>query len=81
MKTFAKGFFKTTFGFFGDLFVIIIIGIFFTISPQEYTNGIVNLIPQKGKAKTSAIIHKTRAIFKKWRYPCHSCFIDCNGCD
>ena len=48
-QMFATQFFKSTFGVFGDVYVILFTAIFFTISPKIYTKGMVQLIPVKGK--------------------------------
>jgi predicted PurR-regulated permease PerM len=66
----AKGlvdtFFKTTFGVFGDLYVILFLGIFFTVSPDVYKKGIVKLIPKKGQKKGEDIVNKLGGNLKKW---------------
>ncbi|GGG35819.1 AI-2E family transporter [Bizionia arctica] len=48
-QVFAGQFFQSTFGFFGDIYVILFIGIFFTISPKTYVNGMVQLLPVKAQ--------------------------------
>jgi predicted PurR-regulated permease PerM len=50
-KEFMPEFFKSTFGVFGDLYVVFFIGIFFTVSPYVYINGFVQLVPVKGQNK------------------------------
>lgn len=58
--------FKSTFGILGDLYVILFIGIFFTVSPKIYTDGIVQLVPSAGRAKAKAILTKLGENLKKW---------------
>jgi len=57
-QVFAGQFFQSTFGVFGDIYVILFIGIFFTISPQTYTKGVVQLIPVKGQKKAGQMLDK-----------------------
>ncbi len=65
-KEFISTFFKTTFGVFGDIYVVLFLGIFFTVSPNVYKNGIVQLIPKKGQKKGEDIINKLGDNLKKW---------------
>jgi predicted PurR-regulated permease PerM len=48
-KALASTFFKTTFGVFGDIYVVLFLGIFFTVSPGVYKKEIVQLIPKNGQ--------------------------------
>lgn len=65
-KTLASTFFKTTFGVFGDIYVVLFLGIFFTVSPNVYKKGIVQLIPKKGQEKGENIVNKLGENLKKW---------------
>lgn len=65
-KGLASTFFKTTFGVFGDIYVVLFLGIFFTVSPDVYKKGIVQLIPQKGQKKGGDIVNKLGDNLKKW---------------
>ncbi|RYF85911.1 MAG: AI-2E family transporter [Chitinophagaceae bacterium] len=58
--------FRSTFGVLGDLYVILFIGIFFTVSPKTYKNGIVQLVPSGGREKATAIMEKLGENLKKW---------------
>lgn len=62
----AGTFFRSTFGVFGDIYVVLFLGIFFTVSPGIYKKGMVSLIPQKGKAKGEDILNKLSENLKKW---------------
>ena len=66
VQLFAKQFFQTTFGIFGDLYAILFIGIFFAISPQTYTKGFVQLIPAKNQDKAEALLDKLSEQLRKW---------------
>lgn len=62
----AAQFFQTTFGIFGDIYVILFLGIFFTVSPNIYKEGIVKLVPEKGKQKADDVVNKIGENLKKW---------------
>ncbi|MEO6650164.1 MAG: AI-2E family transporter [Chitinophagaceae bacterium] len=66
VKELASTVFKTTFGVFGDIYVILFLGIFFTVSPVVYKKGIVHLIPKKGQKKGEDIVNKLGVNLKKW---------------
>ncbi|HEU4901552.1 MAG TPA: AI-2E family transporter [Flavisolibacter sp.] len=65
-KAVAQTFFKSTFGVLGDLYVVLFIGIFFTVSPKLYKEGIVSLVPPAGKEKANDILGKLGENLKKW---------------
>ncbi len=65
-KSLAGIFFKSTFGVLGDLYVVLFIGIFFTVSPDVYRKGIVDLIPQSGKEKGKDLLNKLDENLRKW---------------
>lgn len=62
----ASTFFKSTFGVFGDIYVVLFLGIFFTVSPGIYKKGIVSLIPKKGQPKGEDVLNKLGENLKKW---------------
>ncbi|MCL7986818.1 AI-2E family transporter [Sphingobacterium sp. lm-10] len=62
----AGSFFKSTFGFFGDLYAVIFLGLFMMISPKEYKNGIVTLVPKRYKPKADHILSKMGNDLKVW---------------
>ncbi len=65
-QVFAGQFFQSTFGVFGDIYVILFVGIFFTISPQTYTKGILQLIPVKGQKKADQVLDKLGEHLRNW---------------
>ena len=65
-QDFANTFFKSTFGVFGDIYVVLFLGIFFTVSPELYKRGIVQLIPIKGQKKGEDVLNKLGDNLKKW---------------
>jgi len=62
----AGSFFKSTFGVFGDIYVVLFLGIFFTVSPGIYKKGIVQLIPKKRQQKGEDVLDKLGENLKKW---------------
>jgi predicted PurR-regulated permease PerM len=65
-QSIAQRFFSSTFGVFGDIYVVLFIGTFFTVSPSTYTNGLVQLVPEQGRGKAKAILNNTAEQLKKW---------------
>lgn len=65
-QVFAGQFFQSTFGVLGDIYVILFIGIFFTISPKTYTKGMVQLIPLKGQEKADQVLNKLGEQLLNW---------------
>ncbi len=66
VQSFAGEFFQSTFGVFGDIYVILFIGIFITISPQTYTKGMVHLIPIKGQKQAEQVLDKLGKQLRNW---------------
>ena len=61
-----QSFFRSSFGVLGDVYVVLFLGIFFTVSPHTYKNGFIKLIPTRGKAKASDVLEKLGHSLKKW---------------
>jgi predicted PurR-regulated permease PerM len=59
-------FFKSTFGVLGDIYVVLFIGIFFTVSPGMYKTGIIKLVPPNGKKQADEVLTKIGDNLKKW---------------
>lgn len=66
MMQHASTFFKSTFGFFGDLYAVIFLGLFLMISPKEYKNGVITLVPNRYKPKADHILTKMGNDLKVW---------------
>lgn len=66
VQVFAGQFFQSTFGVFGDIYVILFIAIFFTVAPQTYIKGIVQLIPLKGQDKANDVLDKLNKQLRNW---------------
>ncbi|PKQ46982.1 AI-2E family transporter [Confluentibacter flavum] len=65
-QLFLPGFFQSTFGVLGDVYVVLFIGIFFTISPQTYTKGFVQIIPLQGQQKAQQVLDTLGEQLRKW---------------
>ncbi|MFD1257163.1 AI-2E family transporter [Mucilaginibacter terrae] len=66
LVTTVQTFFSTSFGVLGDIYIIIFLGIFFTVSPSLYKNGIIKLVPRKGQPKAKEIIDRLSLVLKGW---------------
>ncbi len=53
-----SGFFSATFGFFANFLIILIIGLFFSINPKSYIEGIVKLAPQDKRGHVEKILRE-----------------------
>jgi predicted PurR-regulated permease PerM len=62
----AQNFFRTSFGVLGDIYIIIFLGIFFTVSPSLYKDGMIKLVPRRGQPKASQIIDRLSFVLKGW---------------
>jgi len=64
--SFGSSFFNSSFGAFGDLYVVLFLGIFFTFSPKTYINGFLSLIPKKGRKASEATVERVGFTLTKW---------------
>lgn len=58
--------FRTSFGIVGDVYIILFIGIFFTVNPKLYREGIIKLVPTAGKERARAVIKRLDFTLKGW---------------
>lgn len=63
---FLQNFFKSSFGVFGDLYIVVFLALFISISPFDYINGAVNLVPRRGKVKAKHLFTEIGFNLKKW---------------
>ena len=61
-----QSFFSSTFGMISDIYIIILLGAFFTADPEVYRRGFIHLVPTKGKNKASELWNETRILLKNW---------------
>lgn len=66
LQSIVQTFFKSTFGILGDIYVVLFIGIFFTVSPKIYKEGIIKLVPPEGKQRAQKILEGVTVNLKKW---------------
>jgi predicted PurR-regulated permease PerM len=66
MQGLAKKLFSSTFGVFGDLYVVLFIAIFFAVAPKPYIEGIIQLVPFKGRQKARQVLNKIGDHLKGW---------------
>ncbi|CAN5358740.1 AI-2E family transporter [soil metagenome] len=66
LSTYVSFLFRSTFGFLGDILIILIIGIFFTASPRLYIDGLLQLIPPAGREKGENVVQNLGSGLKKW---------------
>ena len=63
---FLQDFFKSSFGVFGDLYIVVFLAMFLSVSPFDYLNGVVNLVPRRGKAKAKQLFENIGYNLRKW---------------
>lgn len=66
LKSIASTFLTTTFGFLGDIYVILIAGIYLTVAPRLYKKGIVKLVPISGRKKADKTLSRLGHSLKQW---------------
>ncbi|QPH40598.1 AI-2E family transporter [Pedobacter endophyticus] len=66
IQAFATGFFTSTFGGFGDIYVVVFIGLFITVSPELYIEGIIELAPRKARQGTRDLFFSLGEQLRKW---------------
>lgn len=59
-------FFSSGFGIVSDLYIVLLLGLFFTVEPSLYKKGIIHLLPTSAKAKGTELLEKTGTMLKKW---------------
>jgi predicted PurR-regulated permease PerM len=64
--SFGSSFFNSSFGAFGDLYVVLFLGIYFTFSPKVYINGFLSFIPMKGRTKAKSTVERIGFTLTKW---------------
>lgn len=61
-----KNFFKTTFGVLGDIYLILFLGLFFTISPLLYRNSILSLVPTSKEKEANQVLKRVGLTLRSW---------------
>lgn len=68
LSNFISDFFKTSFGGIGDLYVILLVGIYFTASPKIYRKGIIVLVPPHKREKAAGLLDQLSSGLTKWLF-------------
>ncbi len=64
--TTAQKFFSTSFGVLGNLYVILLLAIFFTSNPSIYKDGILMLVPKNNKPMAKNAMDRISMVLKGW---------------
>ncbi|SIQ88071.1 AI-2E family transporter [Pontibacter lucknowensis] len=64
----AQTFFTSTISIITDLFIVIVIGIFFASSPAQYQKGIVSLVPVRHRTRLWEVLDKSYETLKWWLF-------------
>lgn len=62
----VKQFFSSSFGILSDVYIILLLGMFFIASPFTYKKGIVHLLPPKAKDKGASLLDELHKVLKNW---------------
>ena len=62
----VKHFFSSSFGILSDLYIIVLMGAFFTASPFLYKKGFVHLLPPAAKEKGDKLLSEINNLLKNW---------------
>ena len=62
----VKSFFSSSFGILSDVYIILLLGIFFIASPFTYKKGIVHLLPPKAKEEGVHLLDEIHDVLKNW---------------
>jgi len=62
----AQKFFNTSFGVLGNVYVILLLAVFFTANPSIYKDGMLKLIPKRNKAIAKNSIDRISLVLKAW---------------
>jgi len=66
LMNYARRFATTTLGIITDLLIILIIGIFFAVSPQLYVQGVVILTAPRYRPRVEEVMHQVYHALKAW---------------
>jgi predicted PurR-regulated permease PerM len=66
LMSLAQSIFRSSFGIIGDIYIVLFLAIFFTVSPKPYVHGFVKLIPPPSKPKARKVIERLGYSLKRW---------------
>lgn len=61
-----QSFFSSTFGIISDFYIVILLGMFFTASPNTYRRGFIHLVPPSGKKEAADLWNQTNTLLRNW---------------
>jgi predicted PurR-regulated permease PerM len=61
-----RRFFSSGFGIVSDLYIVILMAIFFTATPSVYRKGIIRLLPPPAKDKGRELLSRLEVLLKNW---------------
>ncbi|AZI67829.1 AI-2E family transporter [Kaistella daneshvariae] len=61
-----KAFFSSTFGILSDVYIVILLAMFFIASPETYRRGVIHLVPTKGKKTAENLYDEIHRVLKNW---------------
>ena len=62
----AKNFFSSGFGILSDVYIILLLDMFFVANPFTYKKGIVHLLPPKAKDQGAELLDEIHNVLKNW---------------
>ena len=62
----SLGVFSTTFGVIGDIYVILLLALYFVISAGPYQVGIISLVPKGGRLRARQVLDKMHLSLENW---------------
>ncbi|MEO6917248.1 MAG: AI-2E family transporter [Chitinophagaceae bacterium] len=62
----ARNFFSSSFGILSDLYIVILLGVFFTAGPGVYRKGFIKLMPAGAKRQTDSLLHELTKVLSNW---------------
>ncbi len=63
---YAKQFFNSTFGILSDVYIMILLAMFFIASPTIYKKGLITLLPPGAKKEAAALLDQYHQNLKNW---------------
>lgn len=61
-----KRVFSSSFGIISDLYIVLLLAVFFTVDPMLYKRGIIHLLPSAAKDKGDELLNEYVIVLKKW---------------
>lgn len=62
----ARQFFSSSFGIISDVYIIILLGVFFIAGPSVYKKGFVKLMPPRAKKQADSLLNELSKVLSNW---------------